>query len=250
MASSNETVYTKHSYQYIAPESPNSLVESAAFVINFPERKFIYVGLDPTDKFKTVIHIVTNSRHICINSDYLKRIYSLMGYILSVILDTPIKRREIIFFNDEVMTLSKTTYRGKNMLVLNSEVQNGCRVLLNIDDLLTLQYMEWSINETVVKKSTIIRPMVMEQFKQISNYFKNILSINNNKDWKPAELARFVSNTNDQIIIDNIPRSNQCFVSQIKLFAVDQLVRDISAEMFKVFIILIIINRQEFNLFF
>jgi len=71
-------------------------------------------------------------------------------------------------------------YQGENMLVIESKTQAWCRVLLNRTDLMKLQYLEWSILETVVRKSTIIRPVVLKQFETIGNYlnqeFTNVKS--------------------------------------------------------------------------
>jgi hypothetical protein len=56
-----------------------------------------------------------------------------MGNILSTILDTPYGNKNLLLFTDKVNKLSK---------VIESKVEDGCRVLLNHADLIALQYME------------------------------------------------------------------------------------------------------------
>ena len=61
-------------------------------------------------------------------------------------------------------------YHGQNILVIESKFKDGCRVLLNGEDLLTLQNIEWSIFEAVVRKFNIIRPMILHQVDQMSTH--------------------------------------------------------------------------------
>jgi hypothetical protein len=98
---------------------PIDLIDTANFVIDFTGRKSTNIGLDPSNVFNVSVQIITPSRHVCITGDFLRRIYSLMGYILS---DPPVKSRERLFLKDETNTLSKTTYRGENMLVIESHI--------------------------------------------------------------------------------------------------------------------------------
>lgn len=81
-----------------------------------------------------------------------------MGNIFSFILDQPQKYKRKLFLETEIVSLPSMVYQGKTMLVNESKTQAGCRVLLNRADLIKLQYLEWCIVETVVRKSTIIRP--------------------------------------------------------------------------------------------
>jgi len=116
--------------------SPTSLIDTTNFVIDFHGRKSISIGLDPSSDFNVSIQIITPSRFVCITADFLRHIYSLMGNILSIISDPPIKSRERLFLKDETITLSKTNYRGGNMLLVESHHQQGCHVLLSRRDLL------------------------------------------------------------------------------------------------------------------
>jgi len=56
---------------------------------------------------------------------------SLMGNILSFILDLPKKYKRNLFLETEIISLSSMVYQGENMLVIESKTQAGCRVLLN-----------------------------------------------------------------------------------------------------------------------
>jgi hypothetical protein len=51
-----------------------------------------------------------------------------MGNILSMILDTPDGNKNLLLFTDDVNKLSKIIYRGENYLVIESKIEDGCRV--------------------------------------------------------------------------------------------------------------------------
>jgi len=152
------------------PPPPNDLIDATNFVIDFAARKSIYIGLDPSDVFNISVQIITSSRYVSITSDFLQRIYSLMGYILSIISDSPVKCRERLFLKDEINTLSKTTYRGENMLVIESHLRQGCRVLLSRQNLLRLQDMQWAIDESIARKCIVVRCAVIDQTDLIALY--------------------------------------------------------------------------------
>lgn len=161
---------TVRKYVYIPPKPPGNLIDCTSFTINFTDRKFIQIGLDPSDDYSVKIHIITPSRYVSITPDFLKRIFSLMGNILSVILDTPNKSRGVIFLKDNSITLSKMVYRGENMLIIESDIQDGCRVLLSGQNLLTLQELEQCIFECVQQKFSITRQVVLNQLNQMFGY--------------------------------------------------------------------------------
>ena len=211
----NSATKTKQTYKYIASAPPNELIDSTTFVLNFTERKFIHIGLDPENQFNVAVHIITRARHISISHEYLTRIYSLMGNILSFILETPDKTRNIIFLTDEIIKLSNMVYRGQSMLVVESKIKDGCRVLLNREDLLTLQNIEWSIFETVVRKSTKIRHMVLRQLHEISVYFRYIAD--------EQDMYNQIRDEPDEILLLHLPKTDQCFYSQLKLRAFKQI---------------------------
>jgi len=143
-----------------------------------------------------------------------------MGNILSYILDSPQKMKTVFLNTDEVI-LTNMIYRGENMLVIESKTQDGCRVLLSGKDLMAIQYLEWSIYETIVRKTKIIVPLVFRQFKQMSSYLKSC--INSEKLKTKEEITNFIKSVDDELINNNISKYKRNYVSQIKLIAVEQL---------------------------
>jgi hypothetical protein len=129
MAGSIVTNSTAKKYEYIAPTPPSNLIDSTTFTIDFAARKFISVGLDPADQFNVVIHIITPSRYVSLPVDFMRRIFSLMGNILSFILDKPVKYKRIIFLETDCTRVSSMVYRGENVLVIEETNQDGCRIL-------------------------------------------------------------------------------------------------------------------------
>ncbi|XP_060848207.1 uncharacterized protein LOC132927645 [Rhopalosiphum padi] len=215
-----KAIYQKKNFTYIPPTPPAELIDYSNFILVFTERKFLNVGLDPADKFNTIVQVITPSRYVNISSDFLRRIFSLMGNILSFILDLPQKYNRNLFLETEIISLSSMVYKGENMLVIESKTQAGCRVLLNRADLMKLQYMEESIFETFARKSAIIRPVVLRQFEIIGNYidreFTNVQSPPKTVD----EMIIFIKNLQTDQIIKNIDLN---FVSQLKMCAARKL---------------------------
>jgi hypothetical protein len=104
---------------------------------------------------------------------FLWRIYSLIENILSFILEKPAKYKLNIFLETDCTRVSSIVYRGENMLVIEETNQDGCRALLNCANIITLQYLKWAIFELMVRKSSFVRPTVMQQFDKMYDYFKN-----------------------------------------------------------------------------
>jgi hypothetical protein len=222
VGSMESNTFKKQMYKYVAPTPPSELLDSSTFVMDFTNRKFVHVGLDSQDNFNVVIHIVTPSRFINISPQFLKRIYSIMGDIFSFILDPPQNYRDTIFLDDELVTVSKTVYQGENYIVLNSRVQEGCRVLLNRTDLFALQNLERVIFESAERKTTFVRPNVLYQFDQtvcILAGRDGLDEITNVKDMKT-----YINNELDrEVKVFEVPASQPSFVDQFKLFSLEQL---------------------------
>jgi hypothetical protein len=107
----NAAVYKK-TFTYVPPSPPANLIESTSYTLDFAARKFVQVGILSDENYQVVVNILTSSRYVQITTDFLKKIFSYMGHILSFILDTPQKYRRFIFFEDEIMELSsKVIYR-------------------------------------------------------------------------------------------------------------------------------------------
>lgn len=224
---SNTNAY-KNMYKYKALAPSNQLIDTTVFVVDFQERKFMHVGIDPTDKFKVMVHIITASRHVVISPVFLKRIFSQMGYILSIILDTPEKSTDnCICINDSNSIVTKMIHRGENLLAVESLTQAENRILLNRRDLMTIQYMERSIYENIIYKTQIIAPMVFKQFLEISKYLEFCFTTEGQKQLCVEEKVNFIKSVRDDHITGNIPKEMINFVSQIKSFAIEQLANTI-----------------------
>lgn len=215
----NAELYKK--FQYVAPTPPSNLIDSNTFNIDFADRKCLNIGLDPTDNFNTTtIHIITRPRHVVISPNFLKKIFSFMGNILSVILDVPDKSRNIIFLSDEINKLSKMVYKGQNMLVVESLIQNGCRVLLSRQDLMILQNLECSIFEVITRKSSTTRPVVLKQLEQVVYYFKTKFQ----RETDIKDMINRINGIHNEIFISNSTKSkNKRYISQLKLYACSQI---------------------------
>ncbi|KAL4153417.1 hypothetical protein QTP88_001250 [Uroleucon formosanum] len=196
---------------------------------NFTEEDIVHAlsvvcfGLDPTDEFNTIVQVITPSRYVNMPADFLRRIFSLMGNILSFILDLPQKYKRNLFLETETISLSSMVYQGENMLVIESKTQDGCRVLLNRTDLIRLQYLEWSIHETVARKSAIIRPTVLKQFEIIGDYIDREFTKADSPPKTSEEMIIFINNLSDNKIIVFTPKEDMNFISQLKMFASSQL---------------------------
>ncbi|CAH1730961.1 unnamed protein product [Aphis gossypii] len=233
-----EEIYKKKkNFTYVPPTPPAELIDCSNFILDFTGRKFLNVGLDSEDKFNIIVQIITPSRYVNMPSDFLRRIFSLMGNILSFVLDVPQKYKRNLFLETDNISLSSMVYQGENMLVIESKTVNGCRVLLNRTDLIKLQYLEWSIVETVIRKTNIIRPLVLKQFEIIGNYIDREFT---NVQLPPKtieEMIIFIKNLKAEHIIKNIDLN---FASQLKMFAAPKLAeqrlrwsREISPEVIK-----------------
>lgn len=81
-------------FVYVALISPVDLIDSRSFTIDFTIRKFLHVGF--ADDFSVVILIITQTRHLLITDDFLKRMFNIMGNILWYLLDPPKYSRSIL----------------------------------------------------------------------------------------------------------------------------------------------------------
>ncbi|XP_060874150.1 uncharacterized protein LOC132947907 [Metopolophium dirhodum] len=212
----------KKTFKYTPPSPPPKLIDCSNLTIDFTARKFLNIGIDPTDEFKTVIHIITSSRYVNIPIDFLQSIFRLMGNILSFILDRPEKYKRNLFLDNDVISMSSMTYHSENTLVLESKIQDGCRVLLNRTDLLTLQDLEYTIFEIINRKSIIIKPIVIHQIDLIASFLKSNVALENSK----TDMRTHVRNIdNNYLSIHVIGENDYIFKNQLKLYATDSIVQ-------------------------
>ncbi|XP_050066079.1 uncharacterized protein LOC126555165 [Aphis gossypii] len=215
----NTTFYKKKTYTYVPPSPPAELIDPLSYTIDFAARKFLQIGIDPSEKFQVVVHVLTSSRYVLITVDLMKKIFSYMGNILSFILATPHKYKRIIFYEDEKNKLSSMMYSGENVLVMEAKNREGCRVLLNRADLMRLQYLEKCIFETIVRKEVFAVPLVMKQYDEIVQYI----------DKKCAQQKSSPNNVHDMVIfikniqVDGVVKSIPNFSNQIQMCAAEQL---------------------------
>ncbi|KAE9523773.1 hypothetical protein AGLY_015833 [Aphis glycines] len=204
------TVYKKNVFTYVPPSPPAKLIDCSNFFLDFSSRKFLNIGLDPTDEFNTVIHIITPSRFVNISADFLKRIYRLMGNILSFILEQPQKYKCNLFLNSDSITISSMVYHRENMLVIESKIQDGCRTLLILQD------FEWSIFEIIERKTKTVKPIIIQQINQITSYLKT----NTKVETRTLEdMTNRVKSINNIFIVTHVNDYN--FTSQLQLHAAE-----------------------------
>ena len=214
----NAALYKKKTFTYVPPSPPAELIETTSYTINFTARKFILVGVDPTDNFQVTVNLLTPSRHVKISPDFLRRIFSMMGHILSFILDT-VQYKRIIFLETEFHKISSMVYRGENVLVIESKTQDGCRVLLNREDFIKLQYLECSIFESIVRKEVNTAPLITRQFDDFAMYLHEKSAHLKSPPKNLEEMLIFIKNVQDdrtEIIYPNM-------IGQIQMYATVQL---------------------------
>ena len=121
----NAAVYKQLTNKSCPQATPRELIDTTTFTIDFPERKFISIGLESANSFQLTARLVTATRYVNITVEMLRRIFGMMGNILSIISNPPVKSRERLFLKDENLTLSKASYRGDNMLAIESHFSTG-----------------------------------------------------------------------------------------------------------------------------
>jgi len=124
----NMVIYKK-TFTHNSPTPPSELIDSTNYTLNFMKRKFIHIGIDPTDMFRVAVHIITPSRYVNISTEFLQRIFLLIGNILSFLLEQPGKYKRNIFLETDRFQLSSMMYSGENTLVIESMIPERCRIL-------------------------------------------------------------------------------------------------------------------------
>ncbi|KAE9542456.1 hypothetical protein AGLY_003317, partial [Aphis glycines] len=185
----NAALYKKKTFIYIPLTPPAELIDSTNYTLNFDGRKFVNIGLDPANEFNTTVHIITPSRYVNVSPEFFRRIFALMANLLAFILEHPQKYKRTLFLETNI-----TNY----------------------------QDLEWSIHETVVRKTYIIRPTVIRQFELIGNYIDGVFTKVETPPKSNEEMTIFIKNLKDEMIGDM--RGHLSYVSQLKMLATTQLV--------------------------
>ncbi|XP_060873804.1 uncharacterized protein LOC132947515 [Metopolophium dirhodum] len=210
-------IYKKKTFAYVPPSPPADLIEATSYTLDFASRKFILVGIDPTEQLQTVVLLLTSSRYVKISIDFLRRIFSLMGNILSFILNIPQSNKRIIFLETDAYKISSMVYNGSNVLVIESKTEDGCRVLLSRSDLIKLQELEWCITASINEKEEKIKPVII---KQISDYCEYLMEKCLQSDSPPNNLREMEIFIRNVEVIQSKKTPN---LGQIKMFATKQL---------------------------
>lgn len=221
MAETTSTNFNK--YKYVPPAQPTELIDCTSYVLNFEDRKFIQIGLSPSDAYNTQIDVITPSRYVRITPDFFNRFQSMMGRILSIILDPPMNTKKDVFLNEDSMILSKMVYKGENVLIIESQVQDGCRVILNRKDLFMLQNLETGILHCINRKNMYTRPLVLKQSILLQKYLRKELV----KDENPKtleELQIFITRINQDAV--DVSKDEPNFINDIKMLSYKQLAED------------------------
>ncbi|KAL4135021.1 hypothetical protein QTP88_006689 [Uroleucon formosanum] len=211
----NAALYKKKSFVYVPPTTPSDLIQSTSITLDFAARKFIHIGLDPTEDFDVIIRILTSSRYVHVSYYTLKRIFSMMGNILSFILNTPEKYNRTIFLDTETEKLSSMVYGGENVLVVESKNREGCRVLLNRSDLIRLQYLEGTIFEIIHLTTTYTHTLLSKQVRAYIMYLEKKFSQMQSPPVNEEEIIMFIKRNIDCQLVQSEP----ILTSQIRFFA-------------------------------
>ncbi|VVC41707.1 Hypothetical protein CINCED_3A005403 [Cinara cedri] len=222
MAALNETTSNNRLHNCVAPPSPTDFIDCSCYTLNFMERKFLNIGIDPTDAFAVKVRIITPSRYVNLTPDFLARIYSLMDKILSVVLDTP-KYKCHLFLETALFKVSHCVLNQENHLVIELKTATGFRVLLNRYDLFRLENLKRCILETVARKTVSSRPAVLKQFDHVSDYINKTIAKMRTPPSDMNELRMFIKSVQDEKIVSSMPKKGVNYAAQIKMFATTQL---------------------------
>jgi len=218
----------KKNFTYVPPSPPADFIETTCYTLDFANRKFVHIGIEPTEKYQVVdpsekyevvVNILTSSRHVKILPDFLRRIFSMMGQILSYILDVPQKYKCTIFLETEFYKISSMMYCGENVLVIESKTESGCRVLLNRADLIRLQHLECCIFESIVRKSIYTAQLVVEQTDEFATYLREKCDLLKSPPKNLEDMIIYVKNAQDERMVKSFPN----LTGQIQMFAAKQL---------------------------
>ncbi|XP_050547315.1 uncharacterized protein LOC126908999 [Daktulosphaira vitifoliae] len=207
----------KQRYVYVAPTPPAEMIDSSSYTISFGDRKFLQLGLNPKEDFNITVYIITPSRYISMSTEFLNTIYGMMNEINIFLQSSPVRNENNILCRNECFKLSKTLYRDSVHLVLESATTEGCRVLLNKENIQILKQMECTINNGITRKLKT-RLLLSRQIDRIIQYadgkWPGLRTLQSPND----EMVNFIRSLNDIEIGD----SN--YISELKNLAYNVIV--------------------------
>ncbi|XP_050544308.1 uncharacterized protein LOC126907235 [Daktulosphaira vitifoliae] len=130
----------------------------------------------------------------------------------------PVKGENIMLYQNVDFNITKVLYRDSVHLVLESATTEGCRVLLNKENIQILKQMECTINSAISRKLKT-RLLLSRQIDRIiqyvdSKWFGPKIQQSNND-----EMVNFIRSLNDIEICDTIPKGDSNYISELKNLA-------------------------------
>ncbi|XP_050521862.1 uncharacterized protein LOC126894704 [Daktulosphaira vitifoliae] len=213
----------KQRYIYIAPTSPAEMIDSSSYTIAFSDRKFLQVGLNPKEDFNVTVCIITSSRYLSISAEYLNIIYGMMDVITSFLQSPPVKVRNIVLYQNVDFNITKVLYRDTMHLVLESRMVDGCRVLLNNENINRLMDLQCTIISAISRKIKT-RLLLRHQIDRIIQYADGKWSGPKIQQSNNDEMVNFIRSLNDEEICDTIPKGDSNYISELKNLAYNEIV--------------------------
>ncbi|XP_050520701.1 uncharacterized protein LOC126894069 [Daktulosphaira vitifoliae] len=227
----------KQHYIYIAPTPPAEMIDSSSYTIAFSDRKFLQVGLNPKDDFNVTVCIITPSRYISMSADYLNIIYGMRDEITLFLQSPPVKGENIMVYQNVDFNITKVLYHDTVHLVLESRMVDGCRVLLNNENINRLMDLQCTINSTISRKIKT-RLLLSHQIDRIIQYADGKWSDPKIQQSNNDEIVNFIRSLNDKEICDTFPKGDSNYISELKNLAynviVDRWVKSWSKDMLQI----------------
>lgn len=82
-------------------------------------------------------------------------------------------------------------YKGENNLVVECKNKSECRVLLNREDLIELNKLEWCISKTIIQKS-VIQTILLNQIEEYCDYLEETSLQDTNPPNTEEEMEVFI----------------------------------------------------------
>lgn len=193
------------------PSGIRGLIDCSSFVIDLKTNKYANVGIDPWNNFGIVVRLISCSRYVDVAVDFVTRLFKLMGYIFPFL--NTVKTANQILLEDGPFSVSKLRYKGANVLSVQHHAR---RILLDYKNLQQFHVLENCIYESIDRKRTFVRPMVMKQMDDMVDYLKKAMD----REQVPrsfVQILSFLNRLDDASMKSQILQNR--YVSEIKLMA-------------------------------